>query len=147
MIVIERSTTIDRPVEEVFAFVSDPANDPRWQSDILEVSKPPGPLAAGSRFEWIVKFMGKRKTPVEVLELLPNERFQIRVLSGPPFGLLPTVTYSLQPSNGRTRFTRRIEVQPSGMGRVMGPMIAKMIGRYSTSYLKTLKGLLERGGG
>jgi uncharacterized protein YndB with AHSA1/START domain len=33
-----RQATIDRPVEEVFAFVSDPTNDPQWHETVLEVT-------------------------------------------------------------------------------------------------------------
>jgi uncharacterized protein YndB with AHSA1/START domain len=143
MIVIERTTMIDRPAREVFDYVSDPSNDSRWQADIIETKRPEGALKSGSTFEWLVKFMGKRKTPVEVVKLEPNTIFQIRVISGPPFGLRPVVTYSFEPTNGGTKLTRLIQAQPSGMGVLMSPMMKTMIGNYSTKYLKTLKGILE----
>jgi hypothetical protein len=33
------SIMIDRPVEEVFAYVADVTNDPAWHTDILEARK------------------------------------------------------------------------------------------------------------
>lgn len=88
--------------------------------------------------------MGKRRTPAEVVELDPNRIFKIRILEGPPFGLRPVVTYTFEPANGGTEVTRLIEAQPAGMGVLMAPMIKFMIGNYSTKYLETLKGILER---
>ena len=39
MITFETSTRIDRPIEEVFAYVSDPRNFPRWNSAVQAVRK------------------------------------------------------------------------------------------------------------
>jgi uncharacterized protein YndB with AHSA1/START domain len=42
---------IDRPAEEVFAFVSDPTHDPQWHATVLEVTPTSErPLRGGSTF-------------------------------------------------------------------------------------------------
>lgn len=49
--IIENQAAIARPAEEVFAFVADPRNDPKWHTDVLEVHRTDdGPVGAGSRF-------------------------------------------------------------------------------------------------
>jgi uncharacterized membrane protein len=46
----ERSAEISRPAEEVFAFLSNLENLPRWQSGVLRAElTTPGPIAVGSK--------------------------------------------------------------------------------------------------
>lgn len=33
---IEKHVDIDRPIDEVFAFIADPDNDPQWCSSVSE---------------------------------------------------------------------------------------------------------------
>jgi len=39
MIDVTVATTVERPVDEVFAFVADIENEPRWHTDILETER------------------------------------------------------------------------------------------------------------
>ena len=36
MISMEHSVVINRPIEDVFAFVADQGNEPKWHKDVLE---------------------------------------------------------------------------------------------------------------
>ena len=47
MIVTRVTVQIDRPIEEVFAFVADPANFPRWAGALVKES--PTDLARSGR--------------------------------------------------------------------------------------------------
>jgi carbon monoxide dehydrogenase subunit G len=45
----ERSTTLDRPANAVFAFLADIGNLPRWQSGVVRAEQTsPGPMAVGT---------------------------------------------------------------------------------------------------
>jgi uncharacterized membrane protein len=45
---VEESVEINRPLQEVFNYVSDVGNYPEWMAHVLEVRKDtPGPTAAG----------------------------------------------------------------------------------------------------
>jgi hypothetical protein len=45
---MRQSVDIARPLEEVFAFVANPANDARWGANLVEVIQlSPGPLGWG----------------------------------------------------------------------------------------------------
>src|SRR6266849_9215410 len=59
MFTIQQSVTIARPVEEVFAFLADPASIPRWRPDVLE-ARSGGPLQAGSEFDEVLNFGGRK---------------------------------------------------------------------------------------
>lgn len=67
---------IQRPVEEVFAFVADFSNNAIWQSGILETETLQGaPLQSGARFRCVNRFWGQRfETQWQLLAIEPNTR-------------------------------------------------------------------------
>jgi uncharacterized protein YndB with AHSA1/START domain len=147
MIETQASVTIDRPVQEVFDYVTEPANEPRWQFDVIEVSwANGGPLRVGSRLRRVVKFMGRRNLDIEVTALVPPRRVDLQTRSGAPFGLRPLITYQLEDQGSQTRFTRRVLMSPSGAGKLMEPMMRAMVPRYNRRFLAALKERLEGAG-
>jgi len=141
---LERDIVIGRPVAEVFAYVSEPANLPSWQPAVAEVRRPEGELAAGSSFGETRTFVGKRfETTVEVVELEPDRSFAIRVVGGP----VPiSVRHSFEPADGGTRVTISGEVELRGALRVAGALMAKAAAHDAGASLARLKALLEQRG-
>jgi ligand-binding SRPBCC domain-containing protein len=65
MIDVTHTVTIDRPVSEVFDFVAESSNEPKWDVDVQEVVQPTqGPLTAGTRYEWVLKLLGIKRSRV-----------------------------------------------------------------------------------
>jgi uncharacterized protein YndB with AHSA1/START domain len=144
MIRIAASQTIARPIEDVFAFVSDATNEPKWHTDVLEVSRTSnGPAGAGSTFRWVVDFMGHKEMHVRVVGFEPNRREIIQATSGP---MLPMITYLFEAHDSGTRFTRSVEVQPAGVFRLMQPMMRGMMAKRNAGFLENLKHVLESNG-
>lgn len=57
---IEGEITIDRPVAEVFDFVADERNEPRYNTKMIDVEKvSPGPISRGTRFRATSRSMGR----------------------------------------------------------------------------------------
>ena len=57
----EGTTVIDRPIEEVFAFLSDGTNDPKFSPRVLEISKTTdGPSGVGTVYASTVKDAGMK---------------------------------------------------------------------------------------
>jgi len=56
MFTIQQSVTIARPVEQVFAFLADTNNIPRWRPDVLEARSAGGPVRVGSQFDEVINF-------------------------------------------------------------------------------------------
>ena len=51
---------ISRPVAEVFAFVADQTNAPKWQKGLHEVRRlTEGPIGVGSQHEFVRRFAGR----------------------------------------------------------------------------------------
>lgn len=67
---------LDKPVEEVWRFLTDPAHDTNWRRPHVLSSRTltDGPLAVGSRFETVNKFWGKRETVVTEITAMDPPR-------------------------------------------------------------------------
>lgn len=114
--------TIDRPIDEVFAFVSDPRNDPEWCATVREVEQTAGDEpAVGARYREMHDPRPGRAVPlvVEIRELDPPRRL---VLFEEDFAAQLLVTYDLEAlGEGRTRITQTSEVHLKGAWKLMTP--------------------------
>ena len=140
----ELSVVIDRPVEDVFAVLTDPEKQPEWSSATLEATKTsPGPVDVGSRARFVAKFLGRRiENESEVTEFEPNRRFTADAKSGPfPFRIAMTFT----PVDPGTRVDLTIEAEPGGFFRIAEPLFVSLGKRQFESDLATLKDLMEAG--
>jgi uncharacterized protein YndB with AHSA1/START domain len=91
MINLEHRVVIDRSVEDVFAYVADQTNEPKWHTDVLEV-RPEGRVELGSTVTWLVKFMGESQYVNEVTAFEPQRRieFTARRVRSSPLSLIPS---------------------------------------------------------
>jgi uncharacterized protein YndB with AHSA1/START domain len=142
MITAESSTSIARPAPEVFEFVSDLRNDPRWHTDILEaLPTGQGPIGQGTTFAIRFKpFMGKSEGTVTVSEYEPPRRL---VLRGQMGKMAPTVVLTVDPQGEGSRFTRRVEMEPPGIMRLMAPFMGGMFRKQNAGFVANLKRVLE----
>ena len=77
---------IDRPVSEVFAYVTDPWHLPEWQTNTIEVQTDPAPpLRAGTRLKEIhVAPFGKRVESEVVVAAIEQDRLlALHIENGP----------------------------------------------------------------
>jgi uncharacterized protein YndB with AHSA1/START domain len=142
MVEASASITIERPVGEVFEYVTNTANDPAWHTDILEARKKSvGSIGIGTI--WATRFkpsMGISQADMEVIEFEPDRREVMRGEVGP---MHPTLTYLFEPANGGTRFTRRVQIRISGMMKLMAPVVSFMTRKSNRGFLANLKRVLE----
>jgi uncharacterized membrane protein len=140
---VEESIEIDRPVEEVFAYVANPENLPEWSGPAIEAKDAPGPLKEGDTFTVVAKFLGRRfETPYERVSYEPNRRYTDRATGGP----VPDQdwAYTFEEVTGdTTRVTRAAEGEPGGFFKLAGPLIERALKRQVRADLETLKDLLE----
>ena len=140
------SVLIDRPLEEVFAFLSDPRKDPEWSgaSDEMLPIDPGEPIRSGKRFQQIGSFLGRRlEFLVEVTAYEENHRFGMKVVSGPfRFAGVRTV----ETEDGYTRVTFTGGGESHGFFRLAEPLLEKVAALRLKRDLATLKQVLERSG-
>ncbi len=119
----EHSVTVTRPIEEVFAFLADAENDPRWRSGVLDIARVEG-QGVGTRYRQGVKGpMGRRvAADFEITEYAPPRAIGFRATAGP---VRPEGRYELEPAGTGTKVRFALECTPHGFARLMTPMVAK----------------------
>jgi uncharacterized protein YndB with AHSA1/START domain len=137
--------TIGRPPSEVFAFVTDPAQLPRWQTNTVSADpEPEGPLRVGSRLREVHRGPGGRElqSVAEVVELEPERRFSLDMLEGP----LPLdARLCFEPAPGGTRFAFTVRGELSGPFRLAQPLLRRTLEREFGRHCAALKRVLESG--
>jgi carbon monoxide dehydrogenase subunit G len=143
MAVYEHSVEIARPPDEVFSFVTDTANYPRWQPSLVEIRPVTrGPLRLGSEAVEVRRFLGREvETSWRCVEHEPSARTAIEAEDGPvPF----RGTFVLESHGEGTRFTWTVETRGAA-ARMGGPLVGRATRRELQENTTRLKELLERG--
>jgi uncharacterized membrane protein len=136
------SIVIHRPVETVFALVSNYQNSPLWVTGALEHRKmSPGPIGVGTVIRTVGHFMGQRvETTRTVIAYEPNARYAFRSeYRQVPF----TITLVFEPLRNGTQLTATVEGEPAGLYKAAMPLILSLIRQQLDGDLRRLKKLLE----
>jgi uncharacterized protein YndB with AHSA1/START domain len=133
---------INVPPERVAAYAMEPDNATNWYENIRSVTwETSKPLAIGSRFAFVARFLGRRLAyTYEVMDLVPGRRYVMATSQG-PFPMETTYEWEDTPSGG-TRMTLRNRGEPSGFARAAG-LMAPAMRRANTKDLRRLKAILE----
>jgi hypothetical protein len=79
---LQQSVVINRPVGQVFAFVSDFENDPPWTAAAEMRRTSPGPLGIGTTFRQRDRILGRPlELSMEVVGYQPNHQIAVRATS------------------------------------------------------------------
>ena len=83
-----------------------------------------------------------RRVPVdyEITAYEPSERIAFKAIAGP---VRPEGAYVLEPSDGGTRLTVSLRCSPSGLAKLMTPMVTKTM-RSVVAQIERLREVLER---
>ena len=131
---------IDRPRDDVFAFLADPRNDPLWRSGVLDLTRVSGE-GVGARYAQGVKGPGGRRiaADIEITELTPSQTIAFKTVAGP---VRPRGRYVLAVADAKTHVRFELEADTRGLKRLIAPMVQKTMND-EVSQLAQLKHLLE----
>jgi uncharacterized protein YndB with AHSA1/START domain len=144
MLKIDLSTVINRPVEEVFAVVSNPEGYRRWSPGLVDVKKTTeGPVGLGTTWRLVRQVLGQRlQGDLELVEYEPNRTFSLDS-KGRPF---PGVSrWTFDTVGGGTRVRLILEAEPGGFFRLAEPLLRSLTKKTMDSELANLKELMEAG--
>jgi hypothetical protein len=139
---VTATVTIARAVDDVAAWVMDPAHDLEWIRALTDSQRVgDAPIGPGLRVSRTAKMMGRPMTYVtEVAEFEPR-RMVMRTVEG-PFPMV--VTYSFQDAGeGQTRVSVRNQGGKGVMFAAFGPVIGWMVNSRVKGDLKAMKRVLE----
>jgi Polyketide cyclase / dehydrase and lipid transport len=123
-------------------YVADLRNEPNWHVDVASVPPPTDPVpVVGKSYSLKFKpFMGKTDGVFTAVDVEPGARV---VYPADFAGLQPLITYTVEREGRGTRFTRAVEMQPSGLKILMTPMMAIMVSRHDKTFVRNIKQALE----
>jgi uncharacterized protein YndB with AHSA1/START domain len=135
------TVTINRPVDAVFAYVTDGMNGSNWRSGVLETEHLSG-SGVGAVYRQGVKGPGRRRVAADykVTAFEPGRRMAFEAIAGP---VRPTGEFRFAEVDGGTRVTFSLDAQLSGWkALVMGGAVQKTMDA-EVNALERLKSVLE----
>jgi uncharacterized protein YndB with AHSA1/START domain len=135
---------ISRPRGEVFAFVADARNRPLWDDSVeTEELTSPEPIGVGSTVRTGLRSMGRDYVLTwEIVEHEPPTGQTIESTSGP---FPTTLAYRLRAQDGGTLVEFSVTGRPTGILRLLQPLIARNTQKNLDRGFPRLKQLLETG--
>jgi uncharacterized membrane protein len=130
------SVTVQRPVEEVFAFVADGERCPEWRPGVLDITRTSGD-GVGTRYRQGVRGpMGRRvSADYEITVWDPNRRLEFQTVAGP---VRPHGRYDFEEADGGTRLTLSLDADLAGL---RGLLIGSAVQKTMNSEVRTLDNL------
>ena len=142
MFTFEVNQLIERPPQEVFDFVSDPVNDPKWRDSVIIAEWTSGePYGVGSTQCWVDKFLGREiESKVEITQWERPSQFGYKMLSGPvPF----ESTMKFETVNGGTQLSIHGQADFGGVFKLAGGLVRRQLEKMISSEFKNLKQVME----
>lgn len=139
------SVIIDRPVEEVFAFLADGENDKRFSPRIVEIEKKTdGPSGVGTVYASTAKDGGiKAKHEFELTECEPSSKIRWRELGGGPV-FVTEGGYDIAPAaDGGTELTFFNMLEGRGFGKLIFPLVIRSARKGADDFAGSVKRAIE----
>lgn len=137
----ERTVTIAAPVDRVFAFFTDPANDATWRSGVQEMYADGPPAVGNVVHQTVAGPMGRGVgADIEITDYRHDEAYGFRGVSGP---VRPVGSYTFAASGTATAVAFRLDCDLHGVkGMLLGRQVQRSMDGEMAA-LDTAKRLLE----
>jgi len=139
---VEKTITINAPVEKVFGYVNEPTNLPEIWPSMVEAKDVQRLPNGGNSFGWVYKMAGMRfEGTSEDTEVVANQR----VVSKSKGGIESTITWTFQPEASGTKVTFEAEytVPIPLLGKLAEAFIVKQNEHEAELLLANLKTRME----
>ncbi len=136
------TTFINRPVQEVFGFMTNPANFAQWQNGTKSAKwASDDPVGVGSIFNSVGEMMGREmKMDLEITQWDPPNVWGIKGQSGP---MKFEAISKFKSKDGGTQVTQTFEGEVGGLFSIAEGLAIKQLQKQVETDGNTLKKLLE----
>jgi len=140
------SVDIARPIEDVFDFLANGANNPRWQKRVTSTTQLGDTLGVGTAFKQSMRHPLGFSVPASY-RITAFERPRRLATTGTSDGpIRPTETYELaENATGGTTVSCTIDVRPAGAARIAAPLLAFLhpLFAWEASWLDNARDILQ----
>lgn len=145
MIKVVGSVVINRPIADVFAYVTDLSTHAKWQAGLVEAAQTStGPIGVGTTYRYVTLLAGQRlDTAGEITEYEPNSKYSFKATSGP---ILLKGGFTFETAADGTKVRMFVEGEPGGFFKLAEPLLNSMVRRQLETSLGNLKDVLEARG-
>lgn len=139
---VEVEVVINRSPEDVFAYITNFANNTRWQNGVKEARvTSAGKFGVGSTYSQISQFLGRRiEFHFEVIEYEMNRRIRFKTVSG---SFPVDIVRAVEPVTNGTKVSAIVQGDAGGFFRLFSPLLDWMTKRSIRTDYSRLKQLLE----
>jgi carbon monoxide dehydrogenase subunit G len=143
MINLDLSTLIDRPVKDVFAFVTNPNNMAKWNSAVVSMQQiTPGAVGMGTKFKSVGEMMGRRiEGEMQVVAFEPDAKYGFQMNAGP---VQMNVTLTFKTVGTGTKLSLNAQGNPGGLFKLAEGVMTGRIKSMMEENLARLKSVLEK---
>ncbi len=144
MISLDLGVLIDRPVKDVFTFVSDPNNMAKWNSAVVSLQQvTPGVVGVGTKFKSVGEALGRRiEGELQVTAYEPDAKCGFRLNAGP---MQLKLTIAFKTVGTGTKVSLNGEGNPGGIFKLAEGVMAGQMKSMMEANLTRLKSVLEKG--
>ena len=132
---------VNRSPADVFAFVADGENAPRWRSSVLDIRRVSGE-GVGSVYQQGLRGPGGRRVPAdyEITAYQPDTLIAFRTIAGP---VRPTGEFRMEDAGGATTLRMSLSAELAGVKRLlMSGMVQKSMNA-EVAAIDNLKRVME----
>lgn len=133
---------ISRRPSDVFSYISNFANNPKWQGGMVEAyftTEPP--TRVGSEYTQVARFLGRHiESTFKVIEYEPGRLIKATTVAS-TFPI--TFTRIVEPEKSGSRVTAIVEGDASGVYKLAEPLMTKKVRASVTKDYQRLKKILE----
>jgi len=142
MINLDLGTLIDKPVKDVFAFVTNPANMSKWNSAVISMEQiTPGAVGLGTKFKSVGEMLGRRiEGEMEVIAFEPDSKYGFQMNAGP---IQVNVTLAFKTVGTGTKLSLNAQGNPGGVFKLAEGVLQGRVKSMMEENLARLKKQLE----
>lgn len=119
---VERTITVERPVQAVWAYLTDFTTTEQWDPPTVSTERTSGDGGVGTTYHNVSRMLGRE---VEVdYEVVRYEPYAVFELTGAANGMSLRDTITFESGEETTTVTYRSEFSPHGVAKLASPLIA-----------------------
>ncbi|MBI3164788.1 MAG: SRPBCC family protein [Chloroflexi bacterium] len=143
MINLDFGVLVDRPMKDVFAFVSNPNNMSRWNSAVVSLQQStPGAVGVGTKFKTVGEMMGRRiEGELQITIYEPDTKCGFQLQAGP---MQVNLTLAFKTVGTGTKVSLNAQGNPGGIFKLAEGVMAGQVKSMMEGNLARLKTVLEK---